>query len=434
MSINNGTEIEAFKSAAYKRSRIAYSAQCTFEYLISLLISDAFLAKLLTNIGISDAMIGIISSFISFAFLFQLLSIELISRMKNVKRTVVFFNCLSQVLYICMYCVPFIDASISIKMGMVIGAIVLAYFSKYMVSSILFNWANSYVEPHSRGTFSAIKEMISLFSGMIFSLVAGFAVDKYEAAGNLKGGFVFIIILLLILNVFNFMSLIMIKNTKLSNQSNKMPMKEVLANTVGNKNYRSVIVLLSMWSIAVYMTNSFMGIFKTKDLLMSLGLVQIVNIIADGMRLVFSIPLGKYSDKKSYAKGIELALIIAAVGFAANMFTQKNTWWLIIVYTVLYNVSIAGTNANKFNITYSYVKSEYLVQAMAIQNCISGVLGFCASLVGSFILSYIQKNGNMIFGVSVYGQQVLSAVSLIIVLCAIIYDRLVIEKQKIILQ
>ena len=68
---------------------------------------------------------------------------------------------------------------------------------------------------------------------------------------------------------------------------------------------------------------------------------------------------------------------------------------------------------------------------MAIQNCISGVLGFCASLVGSLILSYIQKNGNMLFGISVYGQQVLSAISLIIVIGAIVYDRLVVEKQDI---
>lgn len=244
----------------------------------------------------------------------------------------------------------------------------------------------------------------------------------------------FVIILLAVLNVFNFISLMSIQNTKLSNQSNRKNIKEVLANTIGNKNYRSVIILLSMWSIAVCMTNPFMGVFKVNDLLMTLGTVQIINVIANGMRLICSIPLGKYSDKKAYAKGIEFALIIASVGFALNMFTRNNTWWLVIAYTVLYNISIAGTNANKFNITYSYVKSEYIIQAMAIQNCISGVLGFCASIVGSCILSAIQKNGNVVFGVSIYGQQVLSAISLLIIISAIIYDRVVIEKQEIMLQ
>ena len=73
-------------------------------------------------------------------------------------------------------------------------------------------------------------------------------------------------------------------------------------------------------------------------------------------------------------------------------------------------------------------------KAMAIQNCISGVLGFCATLLGSYVLSHIQNNGNMLFGIPVYGQQVLSAISLIIVLCCIVYDRVVVEKQDVMIQ
>ncbi len=425
---------DEFSSSAYKRSRIAYSAQCTFEYLISLLLTDAFLAKLLTNIGIGDALIGIISSFVSFAFLFQLLSIELVARIKNVKGTVVFFDSMSQLLYIFAYCVPFLKMSRSGKTLIIMGIIVIMYFSKYIVSSILFKWANSYVDPHKRGSFSAVKEMISLVCGMIFTLVIGVIVDNYEAARNMRGGFVFIIMLLIVLNVFNFISLMSIKNAPLSDKTDKIPLKDVLENTIGNKNYRSVIILLTMWSVASCMTTSFMGTFKTNDLLMSLGLIQLVNVAANGMRLICSVPFGRYSDKRSYAKGIERALVIAAIAFAINMFTTKKLWWLIIIYTVLYNASIAGTNANKFNITYSYVKSEYLVQAMAIQNSISGISGFLATLVGSVILSNIQRNGNTLFGIRVYGQQVLSAISLIIVICAIIYDRKVVEKQKRMLQ
>lgn len=422
---------ENFDSIAYKRSRIAYMSQCTFEYLISLLITDAFLAKLLTSIGISDSVIGIISSFVQFSFLFQLVSLWLINVLTNVKRAVVIFDTLSQVLYICMYFIPFLELDVRTKTFLVILGILLAYFSKYLVSSILFKWANSYVEPHKRGTFSAIKEMISLFCGMVFSLSVGFVIDKYEFAGNIKGGFMFIIIVLSILNIMNFVSLVLIKDGTVTDSSAHISAKDLLYNTLGNKNFRNVIILLSMWSVATGVTTGFMGTFKTNDLLLSVGLVQVINVVANGFRLVFSVPIGKFSDKRSYAKGIELALVIAAVGFAVNIFTTNKTWWLIIVYTALYNVSIAGTNANKFNITYSYVKSDYIAQAMAIQNCISGVLGFLAALVGSRILAIVQSNGNMLFGLHIYGQQLLSAISLVIVVIAIIYDRTVVEKQSI---
>ena len=64
-----------YNAPKYRRSRRADVAQCTFEYFITLLVSDAFLAKLLSSIGISDSLIGIISSFLSLAFIFQLLSL-----------------------------------------------------------------------------------------------------------------------------------------------------------------------------------------------------------------------------------------------------------------------------------------------------------------------------------------------------------------------
>ena len=424
-------EPEKFNSIEYRRSRIAYIGQCTFEYLITLLITDAFLAKLLTSIGISDSLIGIISSFVHFSFLFQLMSLWLINVIKSVKKTVMIFDTLSQVLYISMYCIPFLNIDISIKIFLIIAAILLAYISKYLVSSILFKWANSYVEPHKRGGFSAVKEMISLFCGMVFSLAVGFVIDEYELAGNLQGGFIFIIIILSVLNIFNFISLIMIKDGEVSDKSSELNFKELLANTIGNKNFRSVIVLLSMWTIATSITTGFMGTFKTNDLLLSVGIIQVINVVANGFRILFSIPLGKFSDKRSYAKGIELAMVIAAVGFAINMFTSNKTWWFVAVYTVLYNISVAGTNANKFNITYSYVKNDYIAQAMAIQNCISGVLGFLAALVGSRILDFVQANDNMLFGIHIYGQQLLSGISLVIVIIAIVYDRLVVEKQKV---
>ncbi len=422
------------EDAVCKRSRIAYAAQCAFDHLISLLITDAFLAKLLTNIGISDSVIGIISSFISFSFLFQLMSISMVPKMKNVKRTVIFFDCFCQILYICLYCVPFMEASVEVKTGLAIVFILLAYASKYLVASILFKWANAYVEPHKRGSFSAVKEMVSLFCGMIFTLVVGFVVDKYEAAGNIKLGFLFLIILLAILNIFNFISLMGIKNGKITYDSKKVSAKETVKNTLGNKNFRHIVVLLSIYAVATHMTSAFMGTFKTKDLMLSVGLVQVINATANGCRMLFSIPLGKYSDKKSYAKGFELALFIAAGAYIANMFTTNSTWWLVIAFSVLYSVSIGGTNANKFNITYSYVKSDYIAQAMAIQNSISGVLGFLASLMGSVILAKIQANGNMFFGISVYAQQVLSAISLVLIIIAIIYDKLVVEKQKVMIQ
>ena len=97
-------------------------------------------------------------------------------------------------------------------------------------------------------------------------------------------------------------------------------------------------------------------------------------------------------------------------------------------------MSLAGINQNLYNITYSYVDSRYFVQASAIKNSIGGLCGFGASLVASRLLSAVQANGNTIFGITVYGQQVLSAISFVLMICAILYTKFVIEKQKVMIQ
>ena len=55
-----------------------------------------------------------------------------------------------------------------------------------------------------------------------------------------------------------------------------------------------------------------------------------------------------------------------------------------------------------------------------------------ASMLGSRILSAVQSSGNTFLGISLYGQQLLSAISLVIVIVAILFVKFVLEKQKII--
>lgn len=424
-----------FESKAYRRSRNMYMAQCTFDYFITILVADAFLANLLSYIGLSDAMIGVISSFITLAFLFQLLSIFVARKIGNIKRTVVVVDTASQLLFFFLYLVPFLPFSTPVKTVIVVGAILFAYICKYLVASILFRWANSYVEPAKRGRYSAVKEMISLLTGIVFTLIVGAIIDKFEAIGSQEGGFLFISIAMLILVICNFVSLMLIKNEKTEHKKEQaVPFVEILKNTLGNRSFVNVIIMTVLWDMARYMSIGFLGTFKTKDLLLSVGAVQVINMIANLARLIISLPFGRYSDKHSYASGMKLAFVIAAVGFGINAFTTSSTWWFVIIYTVLYNVSLAGSNQNSFNISYSYVKEEYFVPAMAIKNSIGGIFGFAASLVGSRILAWVQANGNTFLGIPMYGQQLLSGISCVIVAIAVLFIHFVIEKQRVMLQ
>ena len=410
--------------------------QCAFEYFIALLVADAFLAKLLTALGIGDNLIGIISSFVSLAFVFQLLSIFLVKAKTSTKKIVITCDTVSICFFMFVYIVPFLQVGADVKKVLVVLSIMIAYAIKYLISSMLFKWANSHVEPSLRAVYSANKEVISLIAGIVFTAVFGYIIDRFESLGNLNGAFLFISMSILVINVCNFVCLKLIKSESQEAQEKEssLSIKEVMRNTFVNKNFRNVIFMESLQKFAVYFTIGFMGVYKTKELAISVFVIQLINIVSNAARMLLSKPFAMYSDKRSFAKGMELGMCFAAVAFFINIFTTPGTWWLVIAFSVLYNVSLAGTNQNSFNIAYSYVPLSCITQAMAIKNSISGLCGFMASIVGGVVLDAIQKNKNQFFGLQINAQQLLSAVSFVLIIIAVLFIHFVIAKQKVKIQ
>jgi len=224
----------------------------------------------------------------------------------------------------------------------------------------------------------------------------------------------------------------LIKNDKKPKIEKKdiVPMREVLRNTFGNKNFRHVLYLAILWDVGRYATVGFLGTYRLSELALTVGVVQVINMIANVGRFCVSRPLGMFSDRFSYARGIELGMLIATLGFLAGVFTRPETWVLIVVHTLLYQSSHAGIVQNMNNVLFNYVDNRYFVQASAIKNSIAGLCGFCTSLLASRLLQRIQDNGNTFLGMRVYGQQVLSFISFAVLAAAVLYTHFVIAKQK----
>ena len=421
-----------YNSKTYKRTRSAYLWECMVEYLGTLLITDSFLAKLLSRLGIDDATIGVISSFISLAFIVQLLTIPLNQVKISSKKIVIFFVTISQLLYFSLYIIPFTPISDKVKKQYAMLAILIGYFFIYLVINIYYRWANSFVEPTKRASFSAKKETISLICGMVFILITSYVFNKYENAGNMDKGFVFLAVVMFIIVVINFILYCCIhKEIELpSVTKEKKTYSDIFKNTLGNSQFRKIVVQGALVQMSTYFVVGFVGTLKIKELGLSIFAVQIINISGQCLRAIFSFPLGRYSDKYSFAKGIRLGLFILMIANIFMIFTNKSHWYFIVIYTLLYNLSTGGTSQNAYNITYNFVDINYITEAMSIKYSICGILGFCSSLIAGRIVNFIQANGNMIFGINVLGQQILGIAGTLIALIGIIYTQIVIVPMK----
>ena len=427
-----------FDSKEYKRSRVAYMMECTFEYFVSLFVIEAYLAKVLQYIGVEDSLIGIISSLISLSQLFQLFSIFVVQKICNTKRFVVSFHMIGQLLFMSLYFVPFMPFANEYRAVIAVFCILAAYFGNYFVTNIIYNWGNSYVEPHHRARFGATKESISLVTGVAMTLIVGQTMDAFDANQNPEGGFIFAAIAILIFCVADFVCLMFIKNDIKPKQDVEKaePLHKVMKKLGANKGFWNVIILQVIWNVAIYTTVGFLGTYRINEneLAFTVGQVAVINVVGCLGRAALSRPFGKYADKHSYAKALRLALMIAAASFLVGVFTMPQTRYLIILQSFLYSVCFAGMGVNLLNIAYSYVPKEYFVHVSAFKNSIGGVCGFLASLGAGALLKHIQANGNTFLGIHVYGQQVLALISFLLVVVAICFTKFVIEKQKVMIQ
>lgn len=413
----------------YKTSRILYIIEASLEYFISLLVTGAYLAKVTSAIGLSDSLTGILTSFVSLGCGFQIIAIFLANQ-RPVKRWITVLHSVNQLFFTLIYLVPFVKLSQTQKTVLFVLFLLVGHIINNVVNSPKINWFMSLVDDHKRGSFTASKEMVSLIGGMVFSFAMGAVIDRFEMAGDLNGAFIVCGISVFVLMLLHSATLIFAKE-KESTQEEKISTKQLLIELIKDKNLFKVILISVLWNVVNYVATPFYGSYQIKELGFSMTFVSVLSAGYAIVRTIFSKPMGKFADKYSFAKMLNICFVVMLVAFGFNVFTvPENGKVLYTIYYMLYAVGMAGINSATINLIYDYVDKEKRVGALALKSTLAGFTGFFTTLAVSPLVSYIQNNGNVFLGVFVYAQQVVSVIAVVLLIVLILYLNLVVRKIK----
>ena len=420
------------KKDIYRSSRVGNIISAALEYFISMLVIDSYLAKLTTDIGISDSVTGILTSFVSLGFGFQLFAIFLINK-KPVKRWVTALTIINQLFFAFVYVIPFFEMSKTVKTVLFVAMLLLAHIILNVSSPAKIDWHMRLVDDNKRGRFTALKEIVSLLGGMVFSFVIGTVIDTCEANGNLHGAFIFCAAGVLGLMVIDTVVLLLMKEKphKEIEEGEKVSVMKVVGQILRNKKIFKVLLVSVIWYVALYSTIPFYGTYKIKELGFSMTLVSILSAAYAIARSLASRPLGRYADKHSFTRMLNICFVIVFVAYSINMFTvPANGKVFYTIYYMLYAISMGGINSAGTNLIYDFVEPDKRVAALALQHTLAGFAGFFATIIVGFLVDYIQKSGNTFLGMNVYAQQVVSAIGAIVVLLALLYLNTVVKKMQ----
>ncbi len=398
----------------YKTSRTLYIIEAALEYFVSLLVSGAFLAKVSTHLGISDSLTGIVTAFVSLGCSFQMLSIFL-NRKNGVKRMVIAASVINELLFAAIYLTPFVPLSSGGKAAVFVVCMMAAHIIHQMFNSPKIGWYMSLVDDHKRGVFTANKEIISLIGGMVFTAVMGNMMDRFEAAGNLTGGFVVCGITLFILMVGHTLTFAFSKEKPQEPTAENSAFLPKVRMLLKNRSYIKAVAVGVLWNIATHCTTPFYATYQISELGFSLSFVAVLGIVSSVVRALFSRRMGRFADRHSFAKMMLLCLLLIGGSFGVMVFTvPQNGLVLFTVYTVLCAIANAGLNSALINLVFDYAPHDLRSEALALQRTVYGLGGFFAAVAVSPLIAHIQGNGNRFLGLSVYAQQVTSALALLL--------------------
>ena len=419
--------MQTFDEKTLKRGRLLYILYAAVEYLIALAVSGSFLAKLTTEIGMSDSLTGVIAAIASLGGLFQLISLFI--HKSRVKRFVIALTAANQLLFISLYLIPRLAMGQQVSTALFALTIVMAYLLMNISAPKKTSWMMTLVDDRKRGVFGAYKEMFSLVMGMSFSFGMGALFDWLEGMGRLQMAFgIMAAVMSVCMLVCVLCEVLMVE--KPVPAAKRTSIVRTVKELLKNRGLRSVIVLYIIYFFINNAAIPFFGTYQLNELGFSLKLISGFGILSSVSRMIVSPYWGKYADRCSFAALLEKCFLVLGVSFLfTSLATPANGKWMFALYYIIHGIAMGGLNSGMFNLVFDCAKPEERANALAICQSISGLSGFLTTLVFSSVVAALQSGGNQLFGTTVYAQQVLSVVSLAVTLGAVAYVHFCVKKK-----
>lgn len=420
--------MEKTEEALIKRGKLMYIFEAALEYLISILVAGSFLATLTKELGFSDSLTGVLSSVISLGCLFQLLSLT-INRERS-KKLVIVLSVANQLLFMFLYVIPLWDISSRVKTVLFVVVIFLAYFIYNLAHPKKINWFMSLVDDAHRGRFTANKEIISLIAGMVFTFSMGSLVDYYAESGGIRIAFIISAAVIFVLMILHTLSLIFTVEKPKPSIAKKSIIKNI-ADVFNNKDILKVTAVFVFYNIAHYVAVPFYGTYQINELGFNLKFISLLSIGSSITRIAVSKFWGRYADKNSFAKMIEKCFLVLLFSLICVIFSVlSNGKIMFMLYYIFHGIAMGGINSALINLIFDYAPYEKRADALAISQAASGLAGFLTTLAISPLVAAIQSKGITVFGHAVYAQQIVTGISFVIIIFAIIYVKRLFKTNK----
>ena len=431
----------------FKTSRKLFTVDGATSQMIIQLVGGAFIASLISNLGIDDSLNGIIASFSVLACFFQPIATILTKNLKKFKLFVCITAITHRLLFSFIFFIPFLNISGQAKIAIFVVAFLLGHVFLQIGIPAAQDWIASLVPQKLRGKYFAIRDLIGVMSFAVITLIAGIILDKYEADNNMITGFFIIGSIVFLLALINIIALSNIKEPKIAyeNRRGKEPHGRLLKklyhshgtdfisdmkSAFHSRPFKKVIILNTMWQVILFFTTTYNALYQIKELNLKYTFIMTIGLFVNLTRTCVTPFWGRLGDKYGMARILKYSFATMAVYNLLMVFTvPENAFFMLPAALIFSGIAWGFVGIGMLGVQLDYLPGEKRISYLSINAAIGGICGFLASVLGGEILKKIQELKPVLFGRQIYAQQFINAIAVLLLILLIIYIKFAIQKE-----
>lgn len=423
----------------YVDSRNSYVVAETATMMTNELAGGTFLVAVLNYVQISDGFSGIIRSVGTIAALFQLLTMNVVNKMKKHK-LFIFFCVLQRVWLGFLFFIPGMNLSRMTKCILIVGIYVYTQIMIQLANPAAVSLIASLVPEQIRGTYFSKKESIGVFLTFISLFFAGLLFDATKIMAPLIGFRILgsVIMVLALVDAFYIARMKEPKNSGLDRDGKEVhgrlvkkkaipgerniSLHQEVLETFHHKGFQVALILNGIWTAAVYIATPFNASYQVKELGFSYTYITIVGLCTMMIRVYLMPRMGKLADKIGNEPVLTVMLSIMGLHhFIMMLAVPENGKLLFTIAAVVSATAWSYISPALLAIQLNVLDVEKRTIQYTVLSASSGIIGFFTSFLGGNLLEFLQGKEIMSGAGKLYAQQVMNLLAILFILLLVGY-------------
>jgi MFS family permease len=350
--------------------------------------NTVIITSMLVLLDASNFTIGLLAALPTFANLFQLASIWLVSRFPERRTISVVCSILARIplLLLGSYLYFNNDPALAIIVGL--------FFLYYLFGSIAGpawnSWMKDFIPEQELGSFFSKRTMYMQIVSLILFLVITFLLEFFKGHNNAVPVYLYGILIFLAGIVGLLGTILLSKVPDVPTAEVKENFFNILLLPLKDKNFRGLLIFQSVWAFAFGMTNPFFSVYQLTTLEFSVTKVLLLSLVGQLTGIFLIKKWGSLSDKYSN-KSILLVLVpVFMITLILWCFLDPrnnlifNTS-LVVLIQFLLGASQSGINQCLNNITLKLSPGALSVAYLSTKNILISCFASFAPIVGGIL-------------------------------------------------